>query len=73
MSDAGMEFIKVVHRELPYSTFDADNHLYENRDALTKFLPGAVRGCRQVHRHQRPTRSSRSGTRSATTSRTRRS
>src|SRR3954464_14120168 len=33
------EFIRVVHRELPYSTFDADNHLYENRDALTKFLP----------------------------------
>ena len=33
------EFIHVVHRELPYPTFDADNHLYENRDALTKFLP----------------------------------
>ena len=33
------EFIQVTHRELPYSTFDADNHLYENRDALTKFLP----------------------------------
>ena len=33
------EYIEVVHRELPYTTFDADNHLYENRDALTKFLP----------------------------------
>ena len=33
------EYIHVVHRELPYPTFDADNHLYENRDALTKFLP----------------------------------
>jgi predicted TIM-barrel fold metal-dependent hydrolase len=44
MSDAGMEFIKVVHRELPYSTFDADNHLYENRDALTKFLPAQYEG-----------------------------
>ena len=44
MSDAGMDFIKVVHRELPYSTFDADNHLYENRDALTKFLPAQYEG-----------------------------
>src|SRR5262245_37057218 len=33
------EYIEVVHRELPYTTFDSDNHLYENRDALTKFLP----------------------------------
>jgi hypothetical protein len=33
------EYINVIHRELPYSTFDADNHLYENREALTKFLP----------------------------------
>jgi predicted TIM-barrel fold metal-dependent hydrolase len=33
------QYISVTHRELPYSTFDADNHLYENRDALTKFLP----------------------------------
>jgi hypothetical protein len=35
------EYIQVTHRELPYPTFDADNHLYENRDALTKFLPRA--------------------------------
>ena len=33
------DFIQIAHRELPYPTFDADNHLYENRDALTKFLP----------------------------------
>src|SRR4029077_11109971 len=33
------EYIQITHRELPYTTFDADNHLYENRDALTKFLP----------------------------------
>ncbi|HXY93947.1 MAG TPA: amidohydrolase family protein [Acidimicrobiia bacterium] len=38
------EFIEVVHRDLPYSTFDADNHLYENRDALTKFLPPEYAG-----------------------------
>jgi predicted TIM-barrel fold metal-dependent hydrolase len=38
------EYIKVTHRELPYSTFDADNHLYENREALTKFLPPEYEG-----------------------------
>ncbi|MCU0274666.1 MAG: hypothetical protein MUE34_15675, partial [Acidimicrobiales bacterium] len=26
-------------RNLDFPVFDADNHLYENRDALTKFLP----------------------------------
>ena len=38
------EYIQISHRELPYSTFDADNHLYENRDALTKFLPREYEG-----------------------------
>jgi predicted TIM-barrel fold metal-dependent hydrolase len=38
------EYIQVTHRELPYSTFDADNHMYENRDALTKFLPREYEG-----------------------------
>jgi predicted TIM-barrel fold metal-dependent hydrolase len=38
------EYIQVTHRELPYSTFDADNHLYENQDALTKFLPPEYEG-----------------------------
>ena len=37
-------YIQVTHRELPYTTFDADNHLYENRDALTKFLPREYEG-----------------------------
>jgi predicted TIM-barrel fold metal-dependent hydrolase len=36
VSDA---FIYVRERRLPYPTFDADNHMYENRDALTKFIP----------------------------------
>ena len=27
---AATEYIQVTHRELPFSTFDADNHLYEN-------------------------------------------
>jgi predicted TIM-barrel fold metal-dependent hydrolase len=38
------EYIEVTHRELPYATFDADNHLYENRDAMTKFLPSEFSG-----------------------------
>src|SRR5947209_8298072 len=38
------EYIEVVHRELPYPTFDADNHMYENRDALTKFLAPEFEG-----------------------------
>jgi len=32
-------FMYVPERQLPYETFDADNHLYENRDALVKFIP----------------------------------
>ncbi len=38
------QFIHVTHRELPYTTFDADNHLYENREAMTKFLPPELGG-----------------------------
>ena len=38
------EFIYVRERRLPYETFDADNHLYENRDALTKFIPKEYEG-----------------------------
>ena len=38
------EYIQVTHRELPYTTFDADNHLYETRDALTKFIPREYEG-----------------------------
>ena len=38
------EFIQITHRELPFSTFDSDNHLYETQDALTKFLPDEYQG-----------------------------
>jgi len=38
------EYIQITHRELPYETFDSDNHLYETRDALTKFLPREYEG-----------------------------
>jgi predicted TIM-barrel fold metal-dependent hydrolase len=34
----------VRERQLPYPVFDADNHMYENRDALTKFLPAGYEG-----------------------------
>ena len=37
------EYIQITHRELPFPTFDSDNHLYENQDALTKFLPPNTR------------------------------
>jgi len=38
------QYIEFTHRELPYTTFDADNHLYETRDALTKYLPPEYQG-----------------------------
>ena len=38
------EYIQVVHRELPYRTFDADNHLYETREAFTRYLPPDYEG-----------------------------
>jgi hypothetical protein len=44
MSDASDNFIYVTERKLPYATFDADNHLYETTDALTKFLPKKYEG-----------------------------
>jgi predicted TIM-barrel fold metal-dependent hydrolase len=31
-------------RSLPYPVFDADNHMYETKEALTKFLPEAYAG-----------------------------
>ena len=44
MDAAGEDLIYVRERKLPYKTFDADNHMYENRDALTKFIPKAYEG-----------------------------
>jgi predicted TIM-barrel fold metal-dependent hydrolase len=44
VADTSQDFIFVRERRLPYETFDADNHLYENRDALTKFLPAEYAG-----------------------------
>src|SRR4029450_325247 len=39
MADENPNFVYMKERRLPYPTFDADNHMYENRDALTKFIP----------------------------------
>jgi hypothetical protein len=62
------EYIEVIHRDLPFPTFDSDNHLYETQDALTKFLPPEYQGViRYVDIGARP--SSRSRTASPTTSR----
>ncbi len=44
MAETSEDFIYVRERRLPYETFDADNHLYENQDALTKFLPKKYEG-----------------------------
>ena len=54
MADAEQDLIYVRERRLPYETFDADNHLYENRDALTKFLPPEYKERDQVRRRRRP-------------------
>ena len=43
MADTEQDLIYVRERRLPYETFDADNHMYENQDALTKFLPKAYK------------------------------
>ena len=40
--------------ELPYPLFDADNHLYETEESLTKYLPKAVPGRDPVRAGQGP-------------------
>ena len=44
MDHVSESLIYVHERRLPYETFDADNHLYETQDALTKFLPPEYEG-----------------------------
>ena len=41
VSDA---FVYMRERRLPYPVFDADNHMYENQEALTKFIPAEYDG-----------------------------
>ena len=38
------EHIQVTQRDLPYTTFDADNHMYETTESFTKFLPKEYEG-----------------------------
>jgi hypothetical protein len=40
----GLDLMVDRTRRLDYPVFDVDNHLYENRDALTKFVPAAYEG-----------------------------
>ena len=42
--ETGENFIYVRERRLPYQTFDADNHLYETKDAFLQFLPKEYEG-----------------------------
>ena len=42
--DATSDYIQVTKRDLPYPTFDADNHMYETRNAFTQFLPQGYEG-----------------------------
>jgi predicted TIM-barrel fold metal-dependent hydrolase len=42
--EANENLIYVSDRKLPYQVFDADNHMYENRDAMTRFLPAGYEG-----------------------------
>ncbi len=49
--ETGENFIYVRERRLPYETFDADNHLYENKDAFLQFE--GVRRRHQVRRGER--------------------
>ena len=56
---------------LPYPMFDADNHLYEPQEALTKFLPEKYKNVDPVRAGQRPHQDRASAARSANTSRTR--
>ena len=59
-------------RELSYPVFDADNHFYEPREALTQFLPDIARASSTTSTCMAVPRSW-SATPSATTSPTRRS
>lgn len=38
-------------RQLSFPVFDADNHFYETREALTKFLPAHAKNAAQPRSH----------------------
>jgi predicted TIM-barrel fold metal-dependent hydrolase len=44
MAEENPNFVYMRERRLPYPTFDADNHMYETKDALTKFIPKEFEG-----------------------------
>jgi predicted TIM-barrel fold metal-dependent hydrolase len=44
MNDEIKELVAVPNSRLSFPVFDADNHLYETKDALTRHLPPAYKG-----------------------------
>ena len=57
--------------KLGFPVFDADNHMYETTEALTKFLPDRVPGRDRLRRGRRPHQDRHPRDRSASTSPTR--
>ena len=65
---------QLSHRvDIPFPLFDADNHLYEPPEAMTKYLPKEYKDVVQYVEVNGRTKIALSGARSATTSPTRRS
>jgi predicted TIM-barrel fold metal-dependent hydrolase len=54
MSDDELYFVR--DRHLDYPVFDSDNHMYENQDAFTKFLPREYEGVVKYVEYDRRTK-----------------
>ena len=54
MADTDQDLIYVRERRLPYETFDADNHLYENTGRAHQVPAQGVQGRHPLHRGRRP-------------------
>lgn len=48
MADDELYFVK--ERVLDYPVFDSDNHMYENTDAFTKFVPKSTKEWSSTYR-----------------------
>jgi hypothetical protein len=54
MGDDELYFVR--NRQLDYPVFDSDNHMYENQDAFTKFLPPEYEGVVKYVEYDRRTK-----------------
>ena len=54
MSDDELFFVR--DRNLDYPVFDSDNHMYENPDAFTKFIPSEYEGIIKYVEYDRRTK-----------------